>query len=148
MTVGVDYEQRATAATISNAIDYLGLTAEQRYDVISHKFPQWLLTEPIRFPPHHPTYAWACRVEGCDSGLPETDTRMLCNVHTKEYRRVKNSVSIDEFVRTARPSGTPIGWALRRRPDCGVCRGNRESQGSAYCPAHFVSLWLCSRWLS
>jgi hypothetical protein len=145
MTVEVDYERPETAAKVADAIDYLGLTAEQRYDVISQKFPQWLLTEPIRFPPHHPTYGWACRVKGCDSGLPETDTRMLCNVHTKEYRRVKDSVSIDEFVRGARPSGTPIGWALRRRPDCEVCGGNRESQGSAYCPAHFVSLWQARR---
>jgi hypothetical protein len=62
----------ADVAVLATAEDYLGLTAEQRYNVVSQYFPLWLLTEPIEFPAHHPTYGWACRVDGCDGVLPAT----------------------------------------------------------------------------
>ena len=32
---------------------YLGMDAEQRYDIIKAKFPGWLLTSPIEFPRSH-----------------------------------------------------------------------------------------------
>ena len=122
---------------LSSAAEYMGLSAEQRYEVISQKFPDWLLSEPIRFPPRHPTYGWACRVNNCNAGLPETDTRMLCNNHVKQYRLVKGSMSIDQFVETAKPCRSPLGWALSRQAGCRICGDNREAQSLLYCPRTF-----------
>ena len=67
----------------STTSDYLGLTVEQRYDVISQHFPSWLLTEPIEFPTHHETYGWACRVQGCGGRLSPTETRLICISHAR-----------------------------------------------------------------
>lgn len=90
----------AEPPVLATASDYLGLTAEQRYSVVSQHFPPWLLGEPIEFPAHHPTYGWACRVEG-GGGLRETDPRLLCCEHVKQYRRLGPTGDLDEFVRSA-----------------------------------------------
>ncbi|WP_237748124.1 hypothetical protein [Nocardia brasiliensis] len=51
----------ATGSTLTSApataAEYLGLSPQRRYDIVSRQFPDWLLAEPIEFPPHHPTYA-------------------------------------------------------------------------------------------
>ena len=121
----------------STQTDYLGLTVEQRYHVVSQRFPSWLLTEPIEFPPHHETFGWACRVEGCGGCLSPTETRLICISHAKEYRRLQVSVGLDEFVRNAVPvTSARSGWALSRRPDCAICGSNREAWKSGYCKHH------------
>ena len=121
----------------STTSDYLGLTVEQRYDVVSQRFPSWLLTEPIEFPPHHETYGWACRIEGCGGCLSPTATRLICISHAQEYRCLQDSVGLDEFVRNAEPvASARSGWALSRRPDCVICGNNREAWKSGYCKHH------------
>lgn len=67
--------------------DYLGLTPEQRYEIASQRFPEWLLKEPIEFPPQHDTFGWECVVEGCRCPQGWTQTHMLCQQHIKAYRR-------------------------------------------------------------
>ena len=131
----------ADVAVLATAGDYLGLTAEQRYNVVSQHFPSWLLTEPIEFPAHHSTYGWACRVDGCDGVLPATHTRLLCNRHARQFRRADDSTNLDEFVRDADPGGTRrVGWALTRRAGCRLCGANREAQQHGYCQQHASSL--------
>lgn len=121
----------------STKSDYLGLTVEQRYHVVSQRFPSWLLTEPIEFPPHHETFGWACRAEGCGGRLSPTETRLICTSHAQEYRRIQESVGLDEFVRSAEPViSARSGWALSRRPDCVICGSNRETWKSGYCNHH------------
>lgn len=133
--------ETADVAVLATADDYLGLTAEQRYNVVSQHFPSWLLTEPIEFPAHHPTYGWACRVDGCDGVLPATHTRLLCNRHATPFHRAVDSTSLDEFVRDADPGRTGrVGWALTRRAGCMLCGANREAQQHGYCQQHASSL--------
>ena len=96
----------ADVAVLATADDYLGLTAEQRYNVVSQHFPSWLLTEPIEFPAHHSTYGWACRVDGCD-GCCRPRTLGCCATGTPRSFTVP----------TIRPawmnsSGTPIRGVL------------------------------------
>ena len=136
-----------TAATadvvqaVTSATDYLGLTAEQRYDIVSQHFPSWLLAEPIEFPADHPTYGWACRVAGCDAALSTTNTRLLCVGHAEQYRRIRDTVSFDAFVRDADPIFTSsAGWALVRRHECRICGSNRESWAGDFCLAHWTRL--------
>lgn len=125
---------------------YLGLSAEQRYSVVSQRFSPWLLTEPIEFPPHHDTFGWACRVEGCDGGMGPTETRLVCIPHAQEYRRVQNSVGLGEFVRNAEPvTSSKLGWALSRRPDCLICGSNREAWKTGYCTHHGALLGKARR---
>ena len=80
-TAYVDLGRRIVTAATANAVqavasatDYLGLTAEQRYDIVSQHFPTWLVTEPIEFPAHHPTYGWGSAglgvVQACRRGTP------------------------------------------------------------------------------
>jgi integrase len=126
---------------LATAGDYLGLTAEQRYSVVSQHFPPWLVTEPIEFPLHHPTYGWACRVEGCGGGLRETDARLLCSEHVKQYRRLGPTADLEEFIRNAKPAAAHrLGWALSRKPDCGICGSNREAQQIGHCQVHSEKL--------
>jgi hypothetical protein len=133
--------ETADVAVLATADDYLGLTAEQRYNVVSQHFPSWLLTEPIEFPAHHSTYGWACRVDGCDGVLPATHTRLLCNRHATPFHRADDSTSLDEFVRDADPGRTRrVGWALTRRAGCRLCGANREAQQHGYCQQHASSL--------
>ena len=96
----------ADVGVLATADDYLGLTAEQRCNLVSRHFPSWLLTESIEFPDHHWTYGWACRVGGCDGVLPATRTG-LCATDTPRSFTVP----------TIRPawmnsSGTPIRGVL------------------------------------
>lgn len=131
----------ADVAVLATADDYLGLTAEQRYNVVSQHFPSWPLTEPIEFPAHHPTYGWACRVDWCDGVLPATHTRLLCNRHAPQFHRADDSTSLDEFVGDADPERTGrVGWALTRRAGCRLCGANREAQQHGYCQQHASSL--------
>jgi hypothetical protein len=69
--------------------DYLALSFEQRYDVMSQRFPAWLKDEPIFFPADHPTYAWACLVNGCNAMLRDSYPGLLCMLHFREYKRAK-----------------------------------------------------------
>jgi len=125
----------------ASVTDYLGLTPGQRYNIVSQHFPLWLLTEPIEFPAHHPTYGWACRVAGCEAILSSTNTRLLCVGHARQYRGTTEVVSLDAFIRDANPGYTSSsGWALVRRPDCRICGSNRESFSGDYCQAHWTRL--------
>nr|WP_231951567.1 hypothetical protein [Nocardia terpenica] len=73
-----------------SAAEYLGLSPDGRYDIVSQQFPEWLLAEPVEFPPHHPTYGWHCRVEGCEGGLHATaPSAQLCVAHARRYAEVK-----------------------------------------------------------
>lgn len=131
----------AGGPVLKTASDYLGLTAEQRYDVVSQHFPTWLRTEPIEFPPHHPTYGWACLVDGCAGALNATCTHLLCSVHLKQYRGVADSSDLDQFVRGAEAGKfAQIGWALSRKPDCAICGANRQADQHGYCHQHATSM--------
>ncbi|MCH9730618.1 MAG: site-specific integrase [Actinomycetia bacterium] len=128
--------------------DYLGLSVEQRYRVVSQHFPPWLLTEPIQFPPHHDTYGWACRVEGCDGAMAEGIRDLLCPPHSRQYHAVRDSVDVAEFVRGAEPTAARRGRALSRRPDCAICGSNRESENArrnGYCRSHGHSLYMARK---
>lgn len=92
-------------ARLSVADDYLSLGVIQRYGIMSQPFPAWLKAEPIVFRKHHPTYAWACLVEGCNSMLRDSHPGLLCALHFRAYKRVKDALSIDDFVRDAKPVG-------------------------------------------
>lgn len=130
-------EPMAEALAPATKSDYLGLTVQQRYSVVSQHFPPWLLTEPIEFPPHHETYGWACRVKSCDGGIGPTETRLLCKTHAHRYCGVQDSGGLDEFVRTAEPvTSSKLGWALSRRPNCLICGSNREAWKTGYCTHH------------
>lgn len=48
MTAAKAIKEAVAPATES---DYLGLTVEQRYHVVSQHFPSWLLTEPMGLAP-------------------------------------------------------------------------------------------------
>ena len=137
--------QEAVADPASSS-DYLGLSVEQRYHVASQHFPPWLLSEPIEFPPHHDTYGWACRVNGCDGAFGGLDNDLLCDRHARQYRAVRGPVTLDEFVSSAEPASVAKsrGWALSRRPDCAICGSNRQSRTNGYCALHSAS-WYNAR---
>ncbi|KIU17671.1 MULTISPECIES: tyrosine-type recombinase/integrase [Mycolicibacterium] len=122
---------------VDTASDYMQLPAQQRYELISQKFPAWLLAEPIVFPRNHSTYGWACPVEGC-LGLPgQTYTSIMCILHAQEFAAIKESTTLAEFVATARPTGSRSwGWGLERRPGCSICGDNREAIGNGLCSQH------------
>ncbi|MCH9728274.1 MAG: site-specific integrase [Actinomycetia bacterium] len=124
-----------------SAEDYLGMDAEQRYEIIKARFPVWLLTSPIQFPRTHDTFGWGCLVSQCEGQLSDsTVTWMLCPDHLKKFRAVRSTMEIDEFTATAEPVGAPqFGWGLRRKPECAIC-GHRETEGGRYCQAHHTSL--------
>ena len=127
----------AGAPNLATARDYLGLTAEQRYTVVSQQFPSWLLEEPITFPRHHPTYGWACKVTDCDSVVSDMAVQLLCPEHGRRYARVKDRSDLAVFAREAdRGRSQQLGWALTRLADCGICEGNREAQRNGYCMHH------------
>ncbi|MAS04590.1 MAG: transposase [Ahrensia sp.] len=127
------------------ATDYLGLTPEQRYGLASQKFPDWLLKEPVEFPPHHPTFGWACIVEGCLCPQGWSQTHMLCIQHIKAYRKVRDTTSMEDFIRDAKPvEERRTYWALIRHPDC-LCGCKREGiRGYGYCTNHYSS-WHYAR---
>ena len=103
MTVDAEITSAPSASTLAAATDYLGLTPEQRYAVISEKFPVWLLAEPIVFPRHDLTYGWACRVPGCEAAPTDMQLQFMCWRHTHQYREVKESLSVEEFLGQAKP---------------------------------------------
>ncbi|MFE3029028.1 tyrosine-type recombinase/integrase, partial [Nocardia tengchongensis] len=128
-------EPMPVAAT---AGEYLGLSPEKRYEIVSQRFPNWLAAEPIEFPAHHPTYGWSCRVEGCQSTLHETSpSHLLCIDHSRRFAEVKDSVSYDDFLAAATPNTSQIyGRALARNADCLVEDCPRERLSRGYCRAH------------
>jgi integrase len=122
-----------------SAEDYLGMDAEQRYDIIKAKFPDWLLASPIQFPRTHDTFGWGCRVSQCEGQLNETTLVRLCVDHLRRFRAVRSTMEIDEFAATAEPVGTQkFGWGLIRKPECAIC-GHREATLGRYCQAHHTS---------
>jgi integrase len=122
-----------------SAEDYLGMDAEQRYDIIKAKFPGWLLSSPIQFPRNHDTFGWGCLVSQCE-GLVDQGIRMLCVAHDAKFRAVRSTMEIDEFAATAEPVGAPqFGWGLQRKPECAIC-GHREVENGRYCGAHYSNL--------
>ena len=130
-------EQSGPRLVVDTASDYLQLTAEQRYQLISQQFPAWLLAQPIVFPRNHSTYGWACPVVGCLGSPGQTYTNLMCVQHAIEFAEVRESTSLAEFSTTARPFGARSwGWALVRRPGCAICGDNREVSGNGYCSRH------------
>ena len=130
---------------LSTASDYLSLDAEGRYNVVSQRFPSWLLGEPINFPGHHSTYSWACRVSGCDGAVDGASTLPLCTDHSRKYRSIRDRVSLDDFVRDAVPArAKSVGWALIRRSNCAICGVTREALKWGYCSAH-AAAWERAR---
>ncbi|PXX13353.1 phage integrase family protein [Mycolicibacterium moriokaense] len=134
-------EQSGPQLVVDTTSDYLQLTAEQRYRLISQRFPAWLLAEPIVFPRNHSTYGWACPVVGCLGSPGKTYTNLMCVQHAREFAEVEESTSLAEFVTTARPTGSQSwGWALVRRQGCSICGDHREVSGNGYCMQHSNSL--------
>lgn len=126
---------------LTTADDYLSLSVEERYGVVSQHFPDWLLADPIEFPAQHPTYGWACRVGDCEGAVAPTYTGLLCFWHAKLYSTAKESVGLEEFIATAEPIGAPrFGWALVREPECGLDVCSREARRRGYCYNHWESL--------
>lgn len=123
-----------------DAGEYLGLLPDQRYDVVSQRFPEWLKKEPVEFPPHHRAFGWSCLVDGCSASMAPTLRILLCFNHIDEYNRIKGEVSLEDFRRTAKPSRAQnLGHCLERRSPCIVCGDQREAQTEGYCPAHWDS---------
>lgn len=108
--------------------DDLSLTPEQRYAIVGQEFPEWLIAEPIEFPPHHTTFGWACRVPSCEGTISATYSRQLCDTHRGIFAGLKDSVGFEKFIAEAKPL-QPSEWgrALQRRPDCAICGSNREA---------------------
>lgn len=124
-------------ALVETASDYMELSAEQRYELISQKFPAWLLTEPIVFPRNHSTYGWACPVNACDGAIGTTNTNLLCIAHPREFTLLRGSKTLAEFAATAAPIRSKSwAWALERRPGCSICGDNREAAGNGLCSQH------------
>ncbi|BBY57401.1 hypothetical protein [Mycolicibacterium sarraceniae] len=131
---------------LETASDYLSLTIEQRYTVVSQHFPPWLLAEPIAFPPQHPTYGWACLVPECAGTLNTTCRDLMCAEHLKQYRQLKAPADLEEFIRGARPGRfAQFGWALTPKPDCAICGANRQADQHGYCHQHANSLRKAQR---
>ncbi|MGW5152583.1 tyrosine-type recombinase/integrase [Rhodococcus koreensis] len=118
-----------------------GLTFAERYAVVSLQFPGWLVDEPIRFPRLHPTFGWACRVNGCNAVVHDADRRLLCVGHANLYNRRTDDAGLEEFAIAAEPfKALSIGWGLVRRAGCRICGDNREAQQHQYCTFHASKL--------
>lgn len=122
--------------------NFLGLPFDERYQISSHAFPEWLLAEPISFPVDHLTFGWACRVPNCTGGLSEVSTAMLCVRHEREFASMPSSVALDEFTQQAVPiaSSNFFGWGVSRADPCGICGPGREVSARGYCGPHAESL--------
>jgi integrase len=140
VSVNGEVESASSAPTVRAATDYLGLTAEQRYDVICQTFPGWLLAEPIVFPKHDRTYGWACHVPGCDAAPAELTSQFFCQGHAQQYRQVKGSISVERFLGQAKPWRSQLGRGLTRRANCRICGSHREARKLGYCRMHIKSL--------
>lgn len=113
---------------------------DQRYAASAAAFPPWLLTDPIEFPPHHPTYGWACRVSGCEATLSAHSRQHLCVAHGKGFAEVKKDIDIDTYIRSKQAcSARSIGWGLERRAPCRICGPTREALQNGLCTAHSTS---------
>ena len=144
MTASIDDEADDRQFVVVD--DYLALSFEQRYDVMSQRFPAWLKAEPGVFPADHPTYAWACLVNGCNAMLRDSYPGLLCMLHFREFKRAKDSMAIEDFLRVAKPlGGHGLGWALKRKLACKICGSNREAVSSGYCPSHWTTLTYSKR---
>ncbi|MGF6886015.1 hypothetical protein ABIA39_007472 [Nocardia sp. GAS34] len=133
------------AFELTTAGDYLTLGPDQRYAVVSQRFPEWLLTEPIEFPRDHSTYGWACRVSGCDAAMATTETRQLCVQHARACTRARitagDAVGLEKFLASAQPSRSHrIGWARARRRPCRIDGCPREIDVDGCCKTHGSSL--------
>jgi hypothetical protein len=145
MSSSAEIESPSVTPSLTAAADYLGLTAERRYAVVSQKFPAWLLAEPITFPEHDRTYGWACRVLGCDAAPTDMQRQAMCWQHSHDYRQVKDSLSADDFLRQAKPRRSQLGRGLTRRTDCRICGSNREARQLGFCRNHFKNYDLMRR---
>lgn len=122
------------------------LNADERYSLVSQHFPEWLLAEPIEFPPTHPTFGWACRVPSCEGAISITYSRQLCDTHRRQLYEVRDSIDFETFLAQAEPLlSNEIGWGLRRRPDCTICGTNREGGHGGFCRSHLNSLMRARR---
>lgn len=107
-----------------------GLSFERRYEIVSEQFADWLVMEPIQFPPQHPTYGWACRVSECEGAVAPTHTTYLCDKHAKQYSLSNPTADVEDSFpalnrsigheSVSRLSGSPSAqWntAVARRAD-------------------------------
>lgn len=118
-----------------------GLSFERRYEIVSVQFADWLVMEPIQFPPQHPTYGWACRVSECEGAVAPTHTTYLCDKHAKQYSLSNPTADVEDFISSAEPiDRSRIGFALKRFPECTVEHCSREASGRGLCTAHGNSL--------
>lgn len=125
------------ATHLTSVDDYLGLSAVERYKATSEHFPPWLVAEPIQFPPDHPTYGWACMVNGCEASPTSTSAVLLCTGHAKQFSHREDQSSLEDFVRGAQPiRAQSFGRALTRRKACKICGTNREAYQHGYCATH------------
>ena len=144
MTIATEIEAENPPLAVVG--DYLGLTPEQRYELASQKFPDWLLKEPVEFPPHHPTFGWECVVEGCRCPQGFSQTHLLCTQHIRAYRKARDATSMEDFIREAKPiEERRTFWALVRHPDC-LCGCKREGErGYGYCTTHYSGWYYAGR---
>lgn len=118
----------------------------QRYSASRETFPTWLLREPIEFPSHHATFGWACLVPECEAALTMNTRYLLCVQHANRFRKMKNGIDIDAYVRSEHPGpARSIGWGLKRRSPCEVCGPVREAQQLSLCTAHSTSRRLAQK---
>ena len=69
--------------------------------------------------------------------MKPTYTSLLCEEHASRYLPVSQSMSVNEFARTAEPSPARVlGWVLVRKTRCEICGDKREAQQRGYCTAH------------
>lgn len=119
-----------------------GLSFERRYEIVSEQFADWLVMEPIQFPPQHPTYGWACRVSECEGAVAPTHTTYLCDKHAKQYSLSNPTADVEDFISSAEPiDRSRIGFALRAVPR--VHSGTLQSRGERTRPVHCARKLAC-----
>lgn len=114
-----------------DAGDALGVLPEQRYELASRAFPDWLAAEPVKIPMHHPILLWHCWVPECSNISQVT---RLCTSHARD--KADSGQSFDEFVATAHPTktaGQKWEWALHRNPNCLGCMAREAQYTDGYC---------------
>lgn len=127
----VEAETTGARLRAVEAGDALGVSPEQRYDLASRAFPDWLVAEPVEIPMHHPILLWHCWIPECANISQVT---RLCTSHAKARR--DSGQSFDEFVAGAKPTASASrkwGWALRRRPNCRGCMTRETQYTNGYC---------------
>ncbi len=140
MTASID-RSSANLAPVSDSSGSMALPFEKRYVAASQVFPDWLVAEPVCFPPDHLTYAWQCRVPDCDCAIGRTGNERLCPRHAREYRPSRSTMTHEEFAKQAsKTQGSRGDWALHRYAPCVICGPLREQVGAPYCAAHLNRL--------